>query len=76
MNKPFTVKIADLQNDLVDRIEQAELPAVTVRHVLESILGGVRRLEEDQYRKDKEKWDAYCLEQSTENTEKEVIIDE
>lgn len=58
MNKPFTLKLEDLKNQLVEDINNAELPAFNVQIILQEIYRTIEELDKqeiDNYYKEIEK---------------------
>lgn len=58
MNKPFTLKLEELKNKLVEDINNAELPAFNVKIILQEIYKTIEELDKqeiDNYYKEIEK---------------------
>lgn len=57
MNKPFTLKLEELKNEIVKNINNAELPAFNVKLILQEIYKTVEELDKQEienYYKEKE----------------------
>lgn len=58
MNKPFTLKIEELKNKIVEDVNNAELPAFCVTIILQEILKTVQEMDKQEienYNKEIEK---------------------
>ena len=51
MNKPFTLKLEDLKNKIVEDINSAELPAFCVTIILQEILKTVQKMDNQEIEK-------------------------
>lgn len=57
MNKPFTLKIEELKDKIVEDINKAELPAFNVKLILQGIYTTIEELDQkeiENYNKEKE----------------------
>ncbi len=48
MNKPFTLKLEDLKNKIVEDINNAELPAFNVQIILQEIYKTIQDLDKQE----------------------------
>ena len=54
MNKPFTLQINDTRQEIVDIINNANLPAFNVKVILNDILQEIQAIDEEEIKKYKE----------------------
>lgn len=58
MQKPITIIREELKNNIVELINNSNLPAFIVGDVVEKILFECRKLEQQQYEQDKKTYEA------------------
>lgn len=58
MQKPITIIREELRNNIVELINNSNLPAFIVGDVVEKILFECRKLEQQQYEQDKKTYEA------------------
>lgn len=51
MNKPFTLKLEDLKNKLIEDINKAELPAFNVNYILNEIQNLIFEMDKQEIEK-------------------------
>lgn len=51
MNQPFTLKLEDLKNKIIEDINEAELPAFCVTIILQEILKTIQEIDKQEIQK-------------------------
>lgn len=68
MQKPVTIVREELRRDIINAINEANLPAFVVGDMLEKLLYECRQLEHQQYEQDKANYDAEVKENNPANS--------
>lgn len=48
MEKPFTLKVEDLKNNIINIINEAKMPSFVVKNVLQAIYQEVNKIEQEE----------------------------
>jgi len=55
MNKPFTIKVQETEEKLVDILNKSELPAYVIKTLLQNLYAQVETIDNEEIKKYKEK---------------------